>query len=183
MSDENELYEQWRGAAEGERCDLETRLFQKVLRHAKAVVWIGLHERNPDLAQDIALAVLRNLSGFRGDSKFSTWVQAIAERKVDEELRKRIRRRNVFDERKVVVTNPEEEEVVGAVHPTELPDFDSGIAFGEICRRLPTEEDAMLLRCKRDGMSSVEIAARMGISQEAVDSRWARLKPRIQKES
>jgi len=181
MPDENELYEQWRSASEGERWEVEGKLFQRVLSHMCAVVCETLHEWNPDVVQDAALAVWRGLSRFRRESTFSTWVHSIAKHKTYAEIRRRVRRRRVFDECKVVVANPaeDEEERDHEVCPINLPDLEGPMAFVELCKELP-QDDASLVEYKREGMSADEIAAKMGIGQEAVDSRWARLKRSVQ---
>ena len=125
MLDENELYDEWRSAPEEKRCEVEEKLLQKVLSHARAVVWETLHEWNPDIVQDVAIAVWRGLSRFRRESKFSTWVHSIAKYKAYEEIRNRVRRRRVFDERKVVVANPgDDKENDRAVYPTTLPNLE-----------------------------------------------------------
>ena len=181
MPDENELYEQWRSAPEGKRRELEGKLLQKVLSHARAVVCETLHEWNPDIVQDAALAVWRGLSRFRRESKFSTWVHSIAKHKTYEEIRNRVRRRRIFDERKVVVANPgDDEESDRAVYRTTLPNLEGPITLAELCEGLP-EDAASLLRHKREGMGTDEIAAKMGIGQEAIASRWARLRRKLKK--
>ncbi len=182
--DENELYEEWWNTPEDQRPDVERRLFAAVRPHAQAVLWEKLGENNPDLTHDIVVAVVNQLADFRRECKFSTWVHEIASRKADEELRKRMRRRKVFDETKEVLDerHAEEGEVANAVYPSETPDFDSPIEFDQLCAKLP-QEDAALLRYKNEGLSSEEIAAKMGIGQEAVDSRWARLKSKVRKKN
>jgi RNA polymerase sigma factor (sigma-70 family) len=183
MLDENELYEKWLGTGEADRNEVEGQLSTSVQRHAQAVVWENLQETHPDSVQKIVMAVMTQLGAFRGKSKFSTWVHAIAQHIVDEELRRRTRYRQVFDETKSVATDPHEEieNRARSVVPTILPDFEGPIAFAEFSEGL-SDEDAALLRYKRDGLSSKEAAERMGTTVEAVDSRWARLKPKVEKE-
>ena len=187
MSDENELYEEWCAATD--RRDVEKRLYNAVSRHATAVVLEKFPEGHRDLPHDIASAVIGRLEEFRQGSKFSTWVHAIAVRKTDEALRKLVRKRKVFDETKVVVADArekteqeggDEEEMRNRVSAVSRPDFDSSIALDQICSRLP-EEDAALVGYKREGLTSPEIAAKLGTTQEAVESRWARLTSRQKK--
>jgi len=183
MSDENELYQTWLATDGAERNDVEEQLSGAVQRHAQAVVWENLQETHPDSVQKIVLAVMTQLGAFRRESKFSTWVHAIAQHIVDEELRRRTRHRQVFDETKSVVTDPHDEieNRARGVVPTIIPDFEGPIAFAEFSEGL-SDEDAALLRYKRDGLSSKEAAERMGTTVEALDSRWARLKPKVAKE-
>jgi DNA-directed RNA polymerase specialized sigma24 family protein len=99
MADENELYEQWRGASADERPEIERQLLPVVKNLARAVV-IKLLQNScpPHLVGETASDIIRSLPSFRGDSKFSTWAYAIAEKKTKMELRSRIRSRKVFDE-------------------------------------------------------------------------------------
>ncbi len=57
------------------------------------LVWSVLrHEHDArDVAQEVWLSVWQQLSGFRGGSKFSTWLHAIAVRRAIDHLRKRRR--------------------------------------------------------------------------------------------
>ena len=180
MSVENELYERWLNAGEAEKEELIGRLFQEVVRHAQSVVWIGLQEWNPDLAQEIAFAAFRNLSRFKGESKFSTWVHAIGRNKVKELLRNRGRWRKVFAQSGVVEHRQEEQgDGPDPFDPAaRVPDFDTSIFLDELCKGL-SEDEELLLRCKYENMSSNEIAAILETTTETVDSRWARLKPTL----
>jgi RNA polymerase sigma factor (sigma-70 family) len=182
MSVENELYEKWRNSTGAERSELEGRLFHAVVRHAQAVVWTSLREWNPDLAQEIALAAFRNLPRFRGDSKFSTWVHAIGRNKVRELLRNRTRWRKIFAQSPVFERQDKEREHDS--NPLEfagkMPDFETQILVDELCEGL-NRRDAILFRCKCEKMSSDEIATILGMTTEAVDSCWARLKLTLKK--
>jgi RNA polymerase sigma factor (sigma-70 family) len=186
---EDEVYQKWLVTPEGERGDVRAQLAGAVGRHAQAVVWKRLGENHPGLVQDIVADVMIGLRNFRGDhnSKFSTWVHAVAENKVYEEIRRRKRYRAVFDETVAVVGNPHEDEGeepdnrVREVAPSINPDLEGPIAFAEFAGSL-SDADAVLLQHKRAGLSSREAAERMGITVEAVDSRWARLKPKLGEE-
>ena len=158
-------------------------------KHAAAVVWKKFPERYSDVPSDIAASVICQLESFRGECKFSTWVHEIATRKTDEALRKEIRTRAVFDTTKIVgekpagESEPDSDETDRArdhVCPTVRPDFDFPIAIKERCKQL-SKTHAALLAYKVSGLSSNEIAAKLEISQEAVDSRWARLNRAMKK--
>jgi RNA polymerase sigma factor (sigma-70 family) len=182
VSDENKLFEEWCGATD--RRDVEQRLYRAASRHAAAVVRGKFPEGNPDLIHDIAIAVVGRLGEFNRESKFTTWVHAIAKKKTAEAARKLARRKKVFDLTKVVVADlgdkTEQEggdasEVRNQVSALTRPDFDSPIALDQLSNHLP-KEDAALLGYKREGLTSAEIAVKLGTSQEAVESRWERLK-------
>ena len=189
MPDENELYKQWRSATD--RRHVEEKLYRAVSRHAAAVVLSKFPEGCRDLVPDIAAAVMSRIESFRGESKFSTWVHAIAKLKTAEALRTKKIEERVFDATKVVVSGPDENigeylengageslRTTNLVYAETHSDFDGPIAFEELCDRLSDEEEA-LLNYKCEGLSSYEIASKFGINAEALDSRWARLKKKL----
>ena len=182
MPTENELYEAWRNASDdATRGELREQLFQKVTGHAEAVVWKSLPEWDPDrddLVQDIVMAVFENITSFNGKSKFSTWVGGVANNKVKEEWRNRKNHEKVIDES----LGLEDSEHGLRVHPSLLypPDFDTKIFLDELRDGLP-EKERQLLQCKSEEMTSAESGEILGVSADAVDSRWARFKPKLEK--
>jgi RNA polymerase sigma-70 factor, ECF subfamily len=76
MDDENELV---RRAREGDRRAFD-RLVEIHLPQVWATVWRVLRHREDteDVVQEVFVTAHRALSGFRGDSKFSTWLHRIA---------------------------------------------------------------------------------------------------------
>ena len=175
-SDENELYAQWRDAPDMEKPRFEKPLFDRLLHHARAVIWLKTYERDPEwenLASDIASAAIKNLSleRFKEGSKFSTYVEGIARNKINEELERRITKR----ETTYVSANPEDD--------ITLKDDKAEAAFDKVekdadLERLVKElrgKDYVLLQCKLDGMTTAEAAERLGDSEDAAESRWRRL--------
>jgi RNA polymerase sigma factor (sigma-70 family) len=176
---ENELYERWSAALDEQRPDLERQLFKAVLRHAEAVIWLKLPERNGNLANSVASDTIKNLSlgKFQKRSKFSTWVQGIAKNKIKEKLKKRKtanRRFSAFDDE-----NPED----------TFEDPSQRAAFGKAEKRLFLDnlrkglrpKDQILLDCKLEELTSAECAARLGLSENAAESQWRRLRGRLRK--
>lgn len=178
--EENELYAKWLETDAAERGDVEAKLCAAVSRHSQAVLWNKLGEAPPDLVQAVAAAVMTQIRDFRRECQFSTWVQEIAQRKAKEYIRGRVRARKVFDENVAVVerVSDDDEPRVGEIIPSVSPQLEGEIAVKELFASLPNE-DAALLRYKEAGLKSKEIAEAMGASVEAVDSRWARLKPKV----
>jgi DNA-directed RNA polymerase specialized sigma24 family protein len=109
-------------------------------------------------------------------------VHAIGRNKVRELIRNRRRWRRIFEQNALLQREEEEQEVsTGVVEEAgEMPDFDTPILLREICSGL-SKEEAVLVECKYEQMTSDEITVVLDITREAVDSRWARLRPKLQK--
>lgn len=180
---ENKLYAEWLKTEPANRGDVEAKLYAAVKRHAQAVLWTKLNEAPDDLVASVGDAVITQLTKFRRKSKFSTWVQGIAQRKAKQYIRGKVRARKIFDEYTVVVESEEEDALdrrVGEITPSVSPDAEGEIAVTKFRENL-SAEDAALLQHKEEGLKGKEIAQKMGTTVEAVDSRWARLKPRVKK--
>src|SRR5262249_194677 len=84
-----ERYHARTGSAEADRC-LDV-LFQRY--RPKVALWCmrlaGDRESAADLAHEVFLRGFRSLSGFRGDSKFSTWLYTIARNHCFNEIKSR----------------------------------------------------------------------------------------------
>jgi RNA polymerase sigma factor (sigma-70 family) len=131
--------------------------------------------------QEITAGVMIQIGKFRRQSKFSTWVHEIAVRKAKQYIRGKVRARKVFDEYVAVVESHDDDFLqprVGEIIPSVTPQLESKIAVKELQENL-SKEDAAVLRYKQEGRTSKEIAEAMGTTVEAVDSRSARLKPRV----
>jgi RNA polymerase sigma factor (sigma-70 family) len=165
MPSEDELYDRWTQASPEERPEIERQLYPKLMKHARAVVWMELEEENPDLVQEIVAAAMR-LDRFAGKSKFSTWVQGIAKNQIKEELRSRTRRRRVIDEN---VEFDEEGEIVG----WEPLDHTIDMTLEELGEGL-SDEEKVLYNAMLDGKEQNEIAAELGtLTTRTVAFTWA----------
>jgi RNA polymerase sigma factor (sigma-70 family) len=172
MWSEDGLYQKWRDALGAEQKTLESLLFEAVERHVRIAVWQRLHESNPDVTQEIFSAVNRNMLRFKGESKFSTWVNAIAKYKVAEEIRRRRRHRKLFND-SVDVFDKFNEDLW-----QYQPDFTDGIAIDELAKGLSGDEQ-LILWGKRDQFTDKEIGERLDMTEDAVESKWRRLKKRM----
>jgi RNA polymerase sigma factor (sigma-70 family) len=180
-TDENELYAQWCAASDEEKPQLEKRLFNKLTQHAQAVMWEKIPDADKRLAPDIASVVMEHLAKFKGNSKFSTWTHRIILNHCYQYLRGKVDSRS----RLYVSENPEED--------TKLKDPQAEAAFARVeqgidleplerlVRGLPSE-DQVLLDCRIDGMTMVEAAAKLKISEDAAESRLRRLVESLRKE-
>jgi RNA polymerase sigma factor (sigma-70 family) len=181
MPDENELYQAWIDAPPEEKEKVALKLVPLLQRHARAVIWMILteprHEEVEDLAQEIVAAALR-LGRFKRESRFSTWVQAIANRKCWQELRSRKRRGAVIDE------FAEIEGEDGEVH---IEDHAALAPFARINVKLSLEQLAEGLSAEEtelhglvlEGLDQNAIADRLGISPAAAETRRRRLRDKL----
>jgi RNA polymerase sigma-70 factor (ECF subfamily) len=123
-------------------------------------------------AQDVFVRAYENLSKFRRDSSFSTWIHRIAVNHCLDTLRRRKRRNEISLE-----SFTDEE---GNAKP--LPDtgtsFESALETGDLARTLlnrlsETEREVLLMR-EISGLNYEEIAKTLDISIDAVKSRLKR---------
>lgn len=129
-----------------------------------------LHEDDLDeLAQESLVRVIGNLGSFRGDSAFTTWATAIATRAAFTELRRRRVRSNfsgAFDDVR--------QEVEDAACPeTSSPDasLSRQHLFQALQRAISsqlTPRQRVAIVAELDGIPTIEIASRLGISQNAL---------------
>ena len=129
------------------------------------------------------MSVWKNLSSFRGDAKFSTWVHPIATRRAIDHLRGRKRWFNRFipftsdtgDSRDAdsggdrVAAAPE---AVASSNPRQdLEDQERKDRFERAIASLPPKHRAVLALREVQGLSYDEIAANLGIARGTVMSR------------
>ena len=94
ISDE-ELVAQYRAASNPSHANVFlNQLFQR--HHTRVAAWCfrmtGSVDSAADLAQEVFLKAFQRLDSFRGDSRFSTWLYAIARNRCMDELRSRTQR-------------------------------------------------------------------------------------------
>ncbi len=126
-----------------------------------------------DVCQEVWLTVWKQLPGFRGDAKFSTWLHPIAVRRSIDHLRKR---RRWYD--RFLPFSSDDDTVASAPEPVTTDDARSeaaGAERGEQLRRvldsLPPKLRAVLALREVEGLSYDEIARATGIPAGTVMSR------------
>jgi RNA polymerase sigma-70 factor (ECF subfamily) len=123
---------------------------------------LGRPEDAADATQDVFVTCLRKLSGFRGQSAFTTWLHRVAANVCYEALRKRSRER---------VTDEE-------IEPPAGPDIaDSSAAALDVHRALqlvPEEFRAVIVLHELQGVPYEEIAEALGAPIGTVKSRLHR---------
>ena len=122
-----------------------------------------------DFAQDALLRVRERLSGFRGESQFTTWALSIAMRIAFDDLRHKRWRDVSFDAmlegaRSPVVFEPRVESTQerSVVRERVLR------ALADVIERKLTERQRTVLVAELEGMPHVEIARRLGMKQNAL---------------
>ena len=148
----------------------ERTLIELLNRHAFAVCWLKLQEHPKGLVNECVFAALRGAEGFRGDSSFSTWYQALVQNKCNRYLQLKVLHR----EREVSLSEPMsmlEDVTVGDV--LEAPEVDptSKIAIEQLMGRLQEDERELVRRHLR-GETGAEITSGMGLASPEAERQW-----------
>jgi RNA polymerase sigma-70 factor (ECF subfamily) len=119
-----------------------------------------------DVTQEIFIATMRSLKGFRGESKFSTWLRTLTNRQVAEYYRRK---------------KPEVEMSEKLAAPHNPAASDEAIQLRQALRTLPKKYQEVLLLRFVEEMPFAEIALHLGCSQEAGKSLFRRAVSALQK--
>jgi RNA polymerase sigma-70 factor, ECF subfamily len=147
----------------------DTRAFEQLVHRHQSVVRGFLRHLTPDaddVAQETFLKAYRRLAQFRGDSKFSTWLIAIAYN----ELRQSQRRRG---QQQKIVSALRFEARDGDAEDPEVHDLPKLLAW------LEEEERTTMLLSYAHGYSHSEISLVTGLPVGTVKSKLNRAKARI----
>ena len=133
------------------------------------------HDDTNDLLQDIWTKVYRSLAGFRGASRFTTWVHSIAVNMTINFVKRRARRRSVSLEDAVLQEGDFGAEEALFVSP-HTPRTEASL--GELQRQLTValekltpEHRAVVTMFDIQGMAHAEISKILGVSEGTVRSR------------
>lgn len=118
-----------------------------------------------DAAQDIFLKAYKNLSGFRFDARFSTWIYRISYRHCLDLLKAAKRRR---------------EEALDVLPETAAREDTGDLAVESLLEGLPADYRLILTFREIQGLSYDEIAAAMGTSLDSVKARLRRARQALQ---
>jgi RNA polymerase sigma-70 factor (ECF subfamily) len=136
-----------------------------------------------DVCQEIWLTVWKNLSSFRGEAKFTTWVHPIATRRAIDHLRSRKRWFNRFIPFRSDATDASGEDsggdrITAAPEATDSSDprqdlehVERNARFERAIAALPPKHRAVLALREVQGLSYDEIAQHLGIARGTVMSR------------
>jgi RNA polymerase sigma factor (sigma-70 family) len=153
---------------------------QLVVRHTSRLYGLvyhmtGNHEDTNDLLQDVWTKVFRSLAGFRGASRFTTWVHSIAVNMSINFLKRRSRRQTVSLDAGVEEGGASDA-LEGMLVSPHTPRTEAGIAelqarLSEALGRLSSEHRAVVTMFDIQGMAHSEIGKVLGVSEGTVRSR------------
>lgn len=125
-----------------------------------------------DAAQEIFMKILLNISKFKGNSKFSTWLYSITYNFCIDYIRKQKKRRVVADETSIA------DEMIEEVSDKELLEIKID-RLEVVLERAETKDRAILMMKYMDNMSIRDMAATLDRSESAVKMSILRAKHRL----
>jgi RNA polymerase sigma-70 factor (ECF subfamily) len=153
----------------------ETDAFNVLVRRWERQIYgltlrmLGRDEEAKDATQETFLSAYRNLSKFRGEAKFSSWIYRIALNICNTKLRSRS---------KFTISLDEQREVSGFELAADTEDLGSGIQQEQITRHvrralqgLPSEMRQVIIMKEYEGLKFSEIAEVLGIPISTVKTR------------
>ena len=146
--------------------------------------FVNNREDAEDLTQEVFIEVYRSISGFRGDSKLSTWIYRIAVTKSLDFLRKRKRKKR-FGIMKSISSEEKLREELKATdisNPgTQAENQDRIKILNEALEKLPENQRVAFTLSKYDELSYQEIAEILETTIPAVESLIHRAKNNLKK--
>ena len=130
---------------------------------------LGSAEDAQDVAQDVFVRVYQNLDTYRPETKFSTWVFALARNAAIDHWRWRKRHPTEPIESAPQVAAPS-----GATEDVEAREIGDQIAAA--VAKLPEDQRTALVLAEYHGLSYAEVAEVMHCSEKSVESRLYRAK-------
>ncbi|RMG68368.1 MAG: sigma-70 family RNA polymerase sigma factor [Bacteroidetes bacterium] len=149
---------------------LYDRYADKVFR--KCISFVKDPDPARDLAQDILLKVFTQLSRFKGNSRFSTWLYAVTYNHCVEHYRRHSRFKKVDIDQgpDLAEENNELEQDLLALRADKLQ---------KALDRIPPEDKMLLLLKYQDDTPIKELMEQLDISESAVKMRLARARQRV----
>ncbi len=145
------------------------RYANKVYR--KCMSFVKNEEQAQDMVQEIFLKVFYQLTKFKGNSRFSTWLYAITYNYCVEQYRKQSRYKTVeLDPKKEAIPEEEEEKELLQTRSDHLK---------QALDKIPPEDRMILLMKYQDDISIKEIMEYLVISESAVKMRLSRARKRV----
>jgi RNA polymerase sigma-70 factor (ECF subfamily) len=157
-------------AQEGNR-DAFSGLYERYLPMVYKRVRYAVPERDvEDVTQDIFMAVLRSLKGFKGDALFSTWLRTLTKRRIADYYRRKNPAEHELD-----VDLGEADDLIGEADTSITGgNLDDAILIRKAMRSLPEDYQEIVLLRFAEGLQFNEIAQMRGQSLEATKSLFRR---------
>ena len=136
-----------------------------------------------DLTQDVFIKVFENISSFKGESKFSTWIYRIAFTKALDFLRSRKRKKRFgFLQSYFSNENTEPDQVKDFYHPgIKTENKERSVILFRAIDKLPVTQKAAFTLHKLEGLSYREISEVMETTVPAVESLMSRANMNLRK--
>jgi RNA polymerase sigma-70 factor (ECF subfamily) len=153
--------------------------FEEVYRDNVRFVWrsvrrLGVAESDvEDVCQHVFEVVHRQLPGFRGESKVTTWLFGIVYRVVADFRRSAHERRRAQHEGEIEI----------AVEPSQEAELERGKAraiLDQLLGQLDDEKRATFVLCELEGLEVKEVAEMMGCPVQTVYSRLRAARERVE---
>lgn len=152
---------------------LYNRYADKVYR--KCLSFVKDDAAAEDLAHDVFIKVLLNLSSFKGRSKFSSWLYSVTYNFCIDHLRKKNRLPiDALEDKAVQVVNAADIENADELNHIKAD------RLKNLLEQIKTEEKMILLMKYSDDLSLKEIQEILKISESAVKMRLKRAKEKVQ---
>jgi RNA polymerase sigma-70 factor (ECF subfamily) len=130
-----------------------------------ALVRTGDPTEADDLTQDVLVHVMQRLDGFQGSGRFTTWLYTVVRRAAADRFRRQARRRRLEGDPRVVA------EIVpdAGASPQERVASEQALdVIQAFFQRLPARQREIFDLADLQGLSSTEIAERLGIEAVSV---------------
>lgn len=131
-----------------------------------------------DVTQEVFLAVMRSLSGFRGEARFSTWLRTLTNRQIADYYRRRGPVNHALDSDDY----QEERASANGAGQRQQGHLEEKIMLRVALNQLPAKYKEVILLRFAEGKSFQEIAAMQDQSLEATKSLFRRAIAALQKE-
>ena len=138
-------------------------LVERHQRHVYAVAFgfLADHQDADDVSQEAFVLAYRNLSSFRGDASFATWLHRI----VANAALTTLRRKRRYRERHVTLDHPD----VARLSVDSAPsDPDRLLQFERLLHELPIMQRAVVILRHLQGCSTRQVSESLGISEGTV---------------
>jgi len=180
---EAEIIEKLKGGNEKAFSDL-VNTYQKMVINTCYGLLHNIEDAE-DVAQDVFIEVFRSASGFRGDSKLSTWIYRIAVNRSLNFLRDHKRRKLIKSIDNIVESSANGTGVYypepGGDPQSELENIQRSKIMHDAIDTLPKNQKIAFTLSKYEDLSNKEISEIMKLSISSVESLMHRAKKNLQK--